>query len=181
MEEKHNFYFFKSLKSCLGWSLNWSERLYYFFTLLLILKTSSVSAGVRWLATEPADGPIQPSQTEISQRRPAAGAPEWKLRGTRWDEIAFIGPIAGKFKLSDVFRCLVAAQWSQRAQAQVCFSLQLHLSNVNTLFATSLIVHFDHRAVLCKCQLGGTTDLFLLFFFGLIPLVSALNQRWTYI
>ena len=52
-------------------------------TVVLILKAGSprVSAGVCRLAAEPADGPVQPSQTEVSQRCPPTGPPEGRLRG----------------------------------------------------------------------------------------------------
>lgn len=39
------------------------------------------SAGVRRLAVEPADGPVQPSQAQVSQRRPPTGPPQRRLRG----------------------------------------------------------------------------------------------------
>ncbi len=40
-----------------------------------------VSAGVCRLAVKPADGPVQPSQTEVSQRYPPTGAAQWRLWG----------------------------------------------------------------------------------------------------
>lgn len=56
-----------------------------FLSAMLILKKVwhhlCVSAGVCWLAVEPADGPVQPSQTEISQCCPPTGAPQWRLWG----------------------------------------------------------------------------------------------------
>lgn len=39
------------------------------------------SVGVRWLAVEPADGPVQPSQAEVSQCRPPARTTKWRRSG----------------------------------------------------------------------------------------------------